>query len=68
MIDKKEKKGFALLMQWAGKNKNYIYLAVFLALLSSLCGIIPYFVFYKLIDFSVSGTLDVEHGSNLLWD
>lgn len=65
MIDKKEKKGFALLMQWAGKNKNYIYLAVFLALLSSLCGIIPYFVFYKLIDFSVSGTLDVEHGLKL---
>lgn len=65
MNDKKEKKGFALLMQWAGKNKNYIYLAVFLALLSSLCGIIPYFVFYKLIDFSVSGTLDVEHGLKL---
>ncbi|SES17282.1 ATP-binding cassette, subfamily B [Butyrivibrio fibrisolvens] len=65
MIDKKKKKGFALLMQWAGKNKNYIYLAVFLALLSSLCGIIPYFVFYKLIDFSVSGTLDIEHGLKL---
>ena len=65
MIDKKEKKGFALLMQWAGKNRLYIYLAVFLALLSSLCGIIPYFVFYKLIDFSVSGTLDVEHGLKL---
>ncbi|WP_074757498.1 ABC transporter ATP-binding protein [Butyrivibrio fibrisolvens] len=64
-MDKKKKKGFALLMQWAGKNKNYIYLAVFLALLSSLCGIIPYFVFYKLIDFSVSGTLDIEHGLKL---
>ena len=65
MNDKKEKKGFALLMQWAGKNRLYIYLAVFLALLSSLCGIIPYYVFYKLIDASVAGTLNGEYGIRL---
>jgi len=65
MKNKKEKKGFALLMQWAGKDRNYIYLSVVLALLASLCGIIPYYVFYKLIDTSVAGTLDAAYALKL---
>ena len=65
MKNRKEKKGFALLMQWAGKNRNYIYLSVALALLASLCGIIPYYVFYKLIDTSVAGTLDAAYALKL---
>lgn len=65
MKNRKEKKGFALLMQWAGKDRNYIYLSVVLALLASLCGIIPYYVFYKLIDTSVAGTLDAAYALKL---
>ena len=52
-------------MQWAGKDRNYIYLSVVLALLASLCGIIPYYVFYKLIDTSVAGTLDAAYALKL---
>lgn len=65
MKKKKEKKGFALLMQWAEKNRYYIFLSVFLSLLSSLCSIIPYYVFYRLIDTSVAGTLNVDYGLKL---
>lgn len=65
MKKKKERKGFALLMQWAGKNRLYIYLAVLLALLASLCGIIPYYVFYRLIDTAVAGTLDGAYALKL---
>jgi len=65
MGKKKDKKGFSLLMEWAGKDRHLIYNSVFLALLSSLCGIIPYYVFYKLIDSAVAGTLDLGYGLKL---
>lgn len=65
MGKKKEKAGFALLMQWSGKNRYYIYSSVVLALLSSLCSIIPYWVFYRLIDVAVNGTLDPAYGLKL---
>lgn len=45
-----EKKGLALLLKWAGKDKNYIYASIICALLSSLSSIIPYYSFYKIID------------------
>ncbi len=67
MNNKKEKKGFGLLMGWAGKNRYYIYASVFLALLSSLCSIVPYYVFYRLIDAAASGSLDVSYGVHLAW-
>lgn len=67
MKNKKEKKGFGLLMEWAGKNRYYIYASVFLALLSSLCSIVPYYVFYRLIDAAASGRLDVSYGVHLAW-
>lgn len=65
MKKEKEKKGFALLMQWAGKNRFLIYLSVLSALLSSLCGIVPYAVFYRLIEASVDGRMDVTYGAKL---
>ena len=49
----KEKKGFSLLLKWSGKNKYYIYLSIVLALISSVSGIVPYILFYKVIDLLV---------------
>jgi ATP-binding cassette subfamily B protein len=65
MKKENDKKGFALLMQWAGNNKYLIYLSVFFALLSSLCGIVPYAVFYQLIDASATGNLSLSYGAKL---
>lgn len=47
---KKEKSGFALLMQWAGEDRKFIYASIFLALISSVCGIVPYLLFYRIIE------------------
>lgn len=55
---KSNKKGFALLMEWAGTDRWYIYAAVVLALVSSVCAIIPYFAFYQIIDAVVLKTCD----------
>ncbi len=65
MKKENDKKGFALLMQWAGNNRYLIYLSVFFALLSSLCGIVPYAVFYQLIDASATGNLSLSYGAKL---
>lgn len=56
MKDKKEKKGFLLLLQWAGKDKKFIYCAAFLSLIVSLLTFVPYYVFYKIIDNVIHGT------------
>lgn len=57
---KKEKKGFSLLMEWSDRNKIYIYLSIILALISSICGIVPYFIFYRMIDALVAGVFDMQ--------
>ncbi|SFB07689.1 ATP-binding cassette, subfamily B [Acetitomaculum ruminis DSM 5522] len=49
-MDKKKKVGFSLLMEWADRNRVYVYISVVLALISSLSSIVPYLIFYKLID------------------
>ncbi|MCR4956487.1 MAG: ABC transporter ATP-binding protein/permease [Lachnospiraceae bacterium] len=67
MRNEKEKKGFSLLMQWAGRDKYLIYISAFFALLASLCGIVPYLVFYRLIDSAVDGTLSVNYGVRIAW-
>ena len=59
---KKEKKGFSLLMEWAGKDKKYIYLSVLLSLAASILSIVPYFCFYRIIDDLASGSMTVETG------
>ena len=53
---KSEKKGFALLMEWAGRDRRYIYASVALALVASLLSIIPYFAFYRVIDAVAAGS------------
>lgn len=57
---KSDKKGFALLMEWAGSDRWYIYAAVLLALVSSICTIIPYFAFYKIMDAVVLKTCSFD--------
>lgn len=52
---KSEKKGFALLMEWAGQDKGYIYASIALALFGSVSTIVPYFAFYRIIDAVVLG-------------
>lgn len=57
---KSDKKGFALLMEWAGPDRWYIYTAVLLALISSISAIIPYFAFYQIIDAVVLKTCSFD--------
>lgn len=56
----KEKKGFALLLQWAGKDAVYTYLAIGVSLVASLCAIVPYYVFYKLTEHIVNSSLTAD--------
>ncbi len=65
MKNKKKKKGFALLMEWAGNNKYLIFNSVLFALFASVCSIVPYFVFYRLMDAAVEGTLSTGYGGRL---
>lgn len=58
---KSNKKGFSLLMEWADRDRWYIYSAIVLALISSICAIVPYFAFYKIIDAVVLGTCTFDY-------
>lgn len=62
---KSDKKGFALLMEWAGRDRWYIYISIVLALLSSLCSIVPYFAFYRVVDAVAEGSC--AYGLALRW-
>lgn len=55
-----DKKGFSLLMEWAGRDRWYIYAAITLALVSSISAIVPYFAFYKIMDAVVLGTCSLD--------
>lgn len=57
---KSDKKGFALLMEWAGRDRWYIYAAIVLALISSISAVIPYYAFYRIMDAVVSETLSFD--------
>jgi ATP-binding cassette subfamily B protein len=46
----KKKKPIALLLQWAGREKYWMYLAVGLSFLSGFCTMVPYYGIYKLMD------------------
>ena len=59
---KSEKKGFALLMEWAGADRWYIYAAVVWALISSICAVIPYYAFYRIVDAVVLGSCSFDFG------
>lgn len=58
--EKKEKKDFALLLQWAGKNIVYIYGAIVLSLIASLCTVVPYYIFYQITEAVVQGNLTIN--------
>lgn len=51
-----QKKGFGLLLTWAGRDRWYLYASILLALLSSLCSIVPYFAFYRVVDAVAAGS------------
>ena len=59
-LAKSDKKGFALLMEWAGTDRFYIYAAVLLSLISSICAVIPYYAFYRIVDAVVLKTCTFE--------
>ena len=40
----------ALLLHWAGKNRIWLFLAVFLSFISGLCTMVPYLGIYRLMD------------------
>lgn len=54
------KKGFALLMEWAGRDRWYIYVSIGMAFIGSVLTIIPYFAFYQITDAVVNGTCTLE--------
>ena len=62
---KKDKKGFSLLLEWSERNKIYIYLSIVLALISSMSGIVPYLIFYKVIDALVAETMTIPFAVKL---
>jgi ATP-binding cassette subfamily B protein IrtA len=48
---KPEKKNrVALLLRWAGKNRIWLFLAVFLSFISGLCTMVPYLGIYRLMN------------------
>lgn len=57
---KASKKGFPLLMEWAGEDRHYIYASIALALVSSLASIVPYFAFYRIVDAVVQRNCTVD--------
>ena len=46
----KKKSPVALLLQWAGKEKYWMYLAVLLSFISGFLTMVPYYVIYKLME------------------
>ncbi len=47
---KKKKNPIAILLQWAGREKYWMYLAIGLSAFSGLCTMVPYYGIYKLMD------------------
>lgn len=47
-------------MEWAGRDRWYIYAAIVLALISSISAVIPYYAFYRIMDAVVSETLSFD--------
>ena len=50
----------ALLLQWAGEQKIWLYLAIVLSALSGLCIIVPYIGIYRLMDAMFNRTCTQE--------
>ena len=50
----------ALLLHWAGEQKVWLFLAVFLSAAGGLCIVVPYMGIYQLMDAAFSGTCTTE--------
>lgn len=56
----KKKKTIKLLLDWAGNEKYWMYLAVILSFFSGLCTMVPYYGIYRLIDAVYTHTCTAE--------
>lgn len=56
----KKNSPISLLLEWAGKDKLYLYLSIVLSLISGLCVIFPYFGVYQIMDTVFTGTCTKE--------
>ena len=59
MKEKKENR-IALLLRWSGKQKNWLFLAILMSLISGLCIIVPYIGIYRLLDAAFDGNCTEE--------
>ena len=50
----------ALLLHWAGEQKSWLFLAVFLSAAGGLCIVVPYMGIYQLMDAAFNGTCTRE--------
>ena len=50
----------ALLLHWAGEQKVWLFLAVFLSAAGGLCIVVPYMGIYQLMDAAFNGTCTTE--------
>ena len=50
----------ALLLHWAGEQKVWLFLAVFLSAAGGLCIVVPYMGIYQLMDTAFSGTREIN--------
>ncbi len=64
----KKENPIRLLLQWSGKDKYYLYLAILCSFLSGLCTMVPYYGVYQLIQNAYEGTFtkDIIIQSSLL--
>ncbi len=49
-----------LLLDWAGKDKYYLYFAIICSFISGLCTMLPYYGVYRLLDCAYVGTCTRE--------
>ena len=59
MKEKKENR-IALLLRWSGKQKNWLFLAILMSLISGLCIIVPYIGIYRLLEAAFDGNCAKE--------
>ena len=56
----KKKNPVKLLLEWAGREKYWMYLSILLSLISGLCTMIPYYGLYRLMEAVYNNTCTAE--------
>ena len=59
-MKQKRENRVALLLHWAGEQKIWLFLAIFLSVVSGLCIIVPYIGIYRLMDATFNHTCTQE--------